>query len=67
MSAGKTDPIGALVMYSVKAPAGDEYRMCLIELETAKTCDERERALIRTWAQPGATTSMNGANGPDHA
>ena len=32
--AGKTDPMGARVMYSVKAPAGDEYRMCLKELET---------------------------------
>ena len=28
--------MGARVMYSVKAPAGDEYRMCLKELET--TC-----------------------------
>ena len=48
--AGKTDPMGALVIYSVKAPAGEEDRMCLKELETAKPCDVRERAL-RSWAR----------------
>ena len=32
-------------MYSVKAPVGEEYRLCLKELEIAKTCEERERAL----------------------
>ena len=38
--------MGARVMYSVKAPAGEDYRIRLKELETAKTCDERQRALI---------------------
>ena len=60
MPAGKTDPMGARVLYSEKAPAGGENRprMCLKELETARTCDQAERALIKTRAQPGATTSM---------
>ena len=44
---GEIDPMGARVMYSVKAPAGEEYRMCLNKLEAAKTCDKRERALIK--------------------
>ena len=48
------------MMYSVTAPAGAEYRMSLEELETAKTCDKRGRALskisLSTRAQPGTTT-----------
>ena len=38
-------------MYSVKAPAGEEYRTCLKQLKTAKTCEERDHALITTRAQ----------------
>ena len=59
------DPMGARVMYSVTSPAWEEYRMCLKQLDTARTCDERQRALVTTRA-PGATTSTNGPNGPDH-
>ena len=62
--AGKTDPMRSRVMYSVNAPEGEEQRTCLKEVETAKTCVERERALIKTRAQPGATTSMNGTRRP---
>ena len=32
---GKTDPTGAREMCSMKAPAGEKYKVCFKELETA--------------------------------
>ena len=50
-------------MTSVKAPAGEECRNWLKQVENAWPCDKRENACVKRRA-PVATTPMNGARRP---